>query len=95
MNDEPYIIVCNPCSEQIIAIDVRLLNKNGFVPKVFRELMNDEYIPLVIYTHYGKIYKCPQCDTTSGVLAPQTPRNLNLFVHMKICSNKNKYPVEI
>lgn len=94
MYDEPYILVCNPCSEQMIATDVKLLNKNGFAPKVLRELMNDEYIPIVMYTHYGKIYMCPLCEKTSGVLAPLAPRDLSLFTHSYTCSNKNKFPVE-
>lgn len=95
MNHESYFVVCNPCNEQVIAKDVLLLNTAGYKPKISRELMNDEYIPLVIFVYYGRIYKCPQCETSSGVLAPLAPRNLKLFSHTYTCSNKNKFPVEV
>ena len=95
MNNEGYFVVCNPCNEQVIATDVLLLNVNGFKPNVTRDLMNNEFIPLVLYKHYGKVYKCSECKLESGVLAPENPKNLKLFTHYNTCSNKNKFPVEI
>lgn len=95
MEHEPYLIVCNPCDEQIVAAEEHILNKKGFRPKVSRPLNPNEYIPIIIYKHYGAIYKCPECEAHSGILAPQHPYNLNLFTHSYICSNKNKIPVEV
>jgi hypothetical protein len=97
MNYDPYLIVCNPCNERVVAVDdeQRLLQKNGFKPHVSRQLKHNEYIPIVIYMYYGTIYKCPECESHSGVLAPQNPNDLSLFSHSYICSNRNKIPVEI
>lgn len=94
MEYDSYIIVCNPCNEQVIAKDTLILNVNGYKPVVSRIIMNDEFVPIVILTSFGKIYKCPQCKSSSGTLAPQNPTDLKLFSHTYTCSNKNKYPVE-
>ncbi len=89
-----YFVVCNPCEEQVIAVDDRLLNKDGITPVLLRKLNNNEYVPIIIYTYYGKIYKCPRCNASSGIAAPREPRNLKLFSHNYMCFNKNKFPTE-
>jgi hypothetical protein len=94
MDEEPYLILCNPCGENVIAKDMFLLNVKGFKPDIRRHINNDEYVPLIIYTYYGKIYKCPECEATSGIAAPIYPRYLNLFSHNYMCSNIKKIPVE-
>lgn len=91
---DSYIVVCNPCNEQVIAKDTLILNVNGYKPVISRPMMNDEFVPIVIFTSFGKIYKCPQCNVLSGTLAPQNPLDLTFFFHTYTCSNKNKYPVE-
>lgn len=96
MDHEPYLIVCNPCDEQLIASDERLmLLKNGVKPILSRPLENHEYIPVIIYVYYGTIYKCPECEAHSGTLAPRYPLDLSLFTHRYICPNRNKIPVEV
>ena len=95
MECEPYLIVCNPCDQQLVASNEAILNINGFKPTISRPLKSNEYIPIIIYMHYGTIYKCPECHARSGTLAPQHPHYLSLFAHSYICSNKNKIPVEV
>lgn len=95
MNYDTYVVLCNPCGEEVIATDVLLLNKDGVVPVISRKLNNSEYVPIIIYKEYGKIYKCPECKLASGTLAPEDPYNTYLFNHGYNCSNKDKIPVEI
>lgn len=84
MENDTYFIVCNPCNEQVIAKDVSQLHKNNRY-KFSRVVMNDEFVPIVLYTYHGRIYKCPQCFKISDTV--------QIFTHSYTCSNKNKYPL--
>ena len=77
INDD-YIIVCNPCEEKLLAKNVGRTD--------------NEYIPIVLYTRHGIIYRCPECWCCSGFVAPE---KTILFSHNYTCSNKNKYPFEM
>lgn len=65
-----------------------------YIPTVVRTLKSTEYVPIIRYMTYGKIYKCPCCGSTSGVLAPVNRDNLDLYHHTLVCTNREKIPVE-
>jgi hypothetical protein len=93
-NLENYIIVEYPCGAVVIGTDIKLLKVGGYIPNVVRNLKRMEYIPIVIYKDFGKIYKCPCCGNMSGTAAPMNPQVIWLFQHLPTCANAKKYPVE-
>jgi hypothetical protein len=92
-NDTLYMIVEMANGEQMLAFNSSYTPKK---PIVNRNLKNNEFIPIIIYKDYGKIYKCPCCGMESGTLAPQLPQRTELFQHTQFpyCENTYKIPVE-
>jgi hypothetical protein len=50
------------------------------------------FTPIVLTN--PKRYKCPICETITGIAAPLDPRDTSLFSHRFDCSNKFKIPKE-
>jgi hypothetical protein len=53
------------------------------------------FIVEVLYNKYNeKIYKCPDCQYTTGNFVPKNPTKTSFFDHDYNCLNKNKIPIE-
>ena len=59
------------------------------------ELPRETFKVNILYNKDGyKIYECPICKGTSGILAPLNPEDTGLFTHNINCPNKDKIPIE-
>lgn len=93
MSDEKYVVVEMVNGDTMVGINPVCIDKQ---PIIKRNLKRNEFVPIVIYRHYGKIYKCPCCGCESGTLTPIHPTILDYFSHTRFpyCINLDKIPVE-
>ena len=93
MSVEIYVVVEMANGDMMVGINPLYVDKQ---PIVKRNLKNNEFVPIVIYREYGKIYKCPCCGCESGALAPMHPIITDYFTHTRFpyCINLDKIPVE-
>ncbi len=93
MEDDKYVVVEMANGDTMIGIHSFFIEK---IPIVLRNLKRHEFVPIVIYREYGKVYKCPFCGRETGTQAPLHPAITSLFPHYRFpqCINLNKIPVE-
>jgi hypothetical protein len=89
LHNESYLVVYGSYERVMAAVDVSLTNKEGFSPIILRNLNRHEFVPIIIYTNYVKIYKCPLCQETA-----YASNRYYIFKHGTRCGNANKIPVE-
>jgi hypothetical protein len=90
---EKYVVVEMANGDMMVGINPEYMDKQ---PIIMRNLKHNEFVPIVIYRQYGKIYKCPCCGSESGTLSPLHPDITHLFPHSQFpyCLNLDKIPVE-
>jgi len=98
--DIKIIIVNTVSNKQLLQLIPKMIKEYPAVIDLLQiespyELPIQNFIVEVLYNKYNeKIYKCPDCQTITGDLAPKNPTDTSLFSHRYLCPNKNKIPIE-
>jgi hypothetical protein len=95
--DIKIIIVNTVSNEQLLPLNMKEYPALIELLKIESpyELPIENFIVEVLYNKFNeKIYKCPDCQTITGDLAPKNPTDTSLFSHRYLCPNKNKIPIE-
>lgn len=82
---------------------IEFCNLSGYTIIPIEEISDDlKFTPEILYKecridgcqYIHKIYKCPVCESISGIDPVLVPNALGLFRHHYGCANKFKYPFE-